>query len=259
MTTVITHLLFWILVCVLHKSLNLECTNLGGQVTWVTIFYIVALNIGGLSRWSTCLVTLVAPGILRWLPDFIKFAHPAQDAHWRYFLTVVLRTEWSTRWSPWRVCLWWLWLWWCRYNMMKHLTAAPKETHIHTLMIIYVELNVQIPETHVIRAVPWDLKVTSSTISQCLKCWSYYMVLFWLPFLCQELRLCSQYSIWPVDFKNRVILVHYSAGQFFAFSKASTTTLGPPSLLFNCIRGYFPRAKMAGASSCPLTSIWYWD
>jgi hypothetical protein len=45
------------------------------------------------------------------------------------------------------------------------MTAAPKEIHRHTLMIINVECNVKMSEPHVIPAVPWDMKVTPSTIN----------------------------------------------------------------------------------------------
>jgi len=49
--------------------------------------------------------------------------------------------------------------------MLKHMTAAPKEIRRHALMIINVECNVNVPEPHVIRAIPWYLKVTPSRIS----------------------------------------------------------------------------------------------
>jgi len=83
------------------------------------------------------------------------------------------------------------------------------------------------PDPHVICAVPWDLKLTPSAISQCLKCLSYCMVLFWLPCLCQELRSCCQYSNWPMDLKNRGILVQSSAGADFCRLQSLHNSTGP--------------------------------
>ena len=147
---------------------------------------------------------------------------------------------------------------------MKHMTAAPKEIHRcqlwrHTLMIINVECNVKMPEPQVIHAVPWDLKVTLAMVSQCLKCLSYCMMSFCylLYAMCSDSVVSLATGLWT--WKTEESWFSPQQERFFAFSNASKTAMGPPSLLFNCIRGSFPRAKTAGALSWPLTSIWYWD
>jgi hypothetical protein len=53
-----------------------RCTNPGNQIARATTFPSVARNICGSSGWKLLQVTLLGPGILRWLLDFSKICVP---------------------------------------------------------------------------------------------------------------------------------------------------------------------------------------
>ena len=57
-------------------------TNSRCQLTWVTRFCMVAPNICGSRAWSLCLVTLMTPGILRWLLHYWNICGPLHSFHW---------------------------------------------------------------------------------------------------------------------------------------------------------------------------------
>ena len=52
------------------------------QLTWVTRFCMVAPNICGSWVWNLLLVTLMTPGILRWLLHYSNFCGPLHSFHW---------------------------------------------------------------------------------------------------------------------------------------------------------------------------------
>jgi hypothetical protein len=57
-------------------ALQQGCTNPGHQVAVAIKFYIVVPSICGTSVPKLFLVTLLAPRILRWLPDFQTSVYP---------------------------------------------------------------------------------------------------------------------------------------------------------------------------------------